>query len=449
MNDEPNDVSTTTIACGSARRLIHLLCFCSTAALLGCSTAVGSKPTESTGFVHVDQGGVVNGVGRELWLRGVNFGDWNWDFAEIPRDHDELDYARLSAMGMNVARLVLSERFLETDPPSDQLREDGVAWIDQNIEWARAHGVYLILNSWIVPGGLTSVDCANDAFWDEPEYQDRYVALWQALAKRYASEKTIAGYALFDGPNPSRSLEQWRALAARTTNAIREVDQNHMLVAQRTISIGCVFDQLAEESFVRLDDDNVLYEFDRLQPWNYVAQLLDWSGLPEYGAYPDTGLEKWLHGSWDSRPGRADLRLKPDETEWTERHFYYTVTDPKFLKANPCFQSDNNSGTVYFDDVVINELDENGVLVGTIKDIDLEDLSSPSWYLWQGNADGVEVEGPGIAGKAPDGHRGTAAITITVTGPHASLTNSTFAFPVVLGHTYEVTSWIKGKNSDP
>src|SRR5262245_21493417 len=267
---------------------IAFLCFAARA-LLGCTSHDDppSEPSAGNGFVHVEQASVVDGAGKSLWLRGVNLAGWYWSPDEIPYyDHDERDYERIAAMGMNTVRLMVNHAFVEDESEPDGLRVDGIAWLDQNVEWARTHGLYLELNFGLPPGGLVGVDCGNDAFWDGAEYQDRFVALWRALAERYANEPVIAGYALFDGPNPNESLEQWQTLAERVTSSIREVDENHMLIVGRALSIGCAFERTAAETFIRLDDQNVLYEFDRMQPWGYVAQGLESTGMPEYGNYP-------------------------------------------------------------------------------------------------------------------------------------------------------------------
>jgi endoglucanase len=426
------------------RKPIAFLCFAAQA-LAGC-TSDDAQPPPANGFVHVEQGRVVDGAGRALWLRGMNFADWYWSVDEIPVEHhDERDYERIAAMGMNTVRLWFNYGFIEDASQPDGLRADGVAWLDQNVEWARAHGLYLVPSLNVPPGGGPAA-CSSDAFWEGAEYQDRFVRLWRALAERYASERVIAGYALSSHPDPNTSLEQWQTLAERTASSIREVDENHMLLAARAHAIGCAFDKVAAETFVRLDDQNVLYEFDRMQPWYYVAQLLENEGLPEYGAYPGPGVEKWIHGSWDSRPGPGELRLLPEDTAWTLRHFYYTVTDPKITRGYPSLQSDFNSGTVYFDDITINELDENGAFVRTVMEIDIE--SDRGWTLWEG-IDDVKVDGDGVVATAPDGHIGNASITLSGTSTYANLSSDAYRFPVVLGHTYEVTSYIKGENSSP
>jgi len=455
-----NDQSKGRLACSGA------LLF----ALLGCSgEPAATEPEVMSDYVHVESGRVVDASGGALWLRGVQMGGWEGSGDPRLDQHDERDYERVAAMGMNVVRLILDFPMLENEGAPLGVSEYALSWIDDNVAWAKNHNVYLVLSIWGHPGG--SETCGHP-FWDDTALQDRFAAVWSVLAERYAQEKGIAGYALVELPEPTQSLEQWEAIAGRLTSVVRAVDPHHMLFVGRAHSIGqsgdagedggvvCAYDLPGAQTFPNLTDDNVLYEFDRQQPWDYVAQLTTqydvvWTGGPYpndmhidvslAGGCEGTGRATWRHASWDGRPSAESLYLKPDETKWTDKSFSYTVTDERFRFATPTLQSDFNKGTVYFDDIVINEYDQEGNFVREILDLDLEE--DGSLYLWEGDSSGCEIDGAGVKGVANEGHRGDASVTITGTDTLANLSNQSLAFLVQLGHTYEVTAWMKGENS--
>src|SRR5262245_13820371 len=106
------------------RRVPFAFLYLAAQALAGCTSHdEPSKPTATDGFVHVKQGRVVDGAGKSLWLRGVNLMDWYWSADEIPYDHhDERDYERIAAMGMNTARLGFNYGFIEDESEPDGLR---------------------------------------------------------------------------------------------------------------------------------------------------------------------------------------------------------------------------------------------------------------------------------------------------------------------------------------
>jgi endoglucanase len=427
--------------------------------LAGCGPGANAPspspaPGANTPLVHVENEGLVGTDGEPLLLRGVTFGDW-WFEGPDPNtfDHDGTDYARVAAMGMNEVLLLFNYQILEDDAAPFTYKQSGLDWLDQNVAWAKANGLYLVPVLSTVPGGDTG-DCGNDAFWEGPEYQDRFVALWRTLAARYALEPTIAGYGLLQGPNPDQSLEQWQALGNRVIGEIRKVDSDHLLLVDAASSIACNFTLSVAQSLTLFDDHNVLYDFATFQPWNYTAQLLASTGLPDDGAYPgaeqinpDWSNATWLHASWDSRPDAESLYLPAGDTDWSEEHFYYTVTDKSFRIAQPNLQSDYNTGTIYFDDIVINEYDENANFVRVVANIDLESLDGE--YLYEGDASGNPVQGTTVVALADDAHRGKHSVSMSGATTQVNLGLLTQGFPVQLGHTYELTGWMKGKHSAP
>jgi hypothetical protein len=58
-------------------------------------------PEESKGFIHVENGKVVDGSGEATWLKGIAFGNDVWTTHQTPitTDHDESSYKDLSEMG--------------------------------------------------------------------------------------------------------------------------------------------------------------------------------------------------------------------------------------------------------------------------------------------------------------------------------------------------------------
>lgn len=261
--------------------------------------------------LRVEEGRVVDGHGQPVFLRGVGFNNWVWDDPSLAATHhDERDLQRVADMGMNAIRFYMTYRMFEDDAAPYVYQESGFAWLDQNVEWARAHGIYLIPNLHVPPGGWQS-ECEGGDLWEVPENQDRVVALWRAIAERYASEPVIAGYDLLNEPVPTQSAAQWQTLAARTVQAIREVDDRHMIVVEHVNAVGasavdCDWELTIEDSFFLLDDPNVLYELHAYEPYAFTYQLL-W-GQGDGGRYPDEAQLDWFPYAREHLPrSRASL----------------------------------------------------------------------------------------------------------------------------------------------
>ena len=229
------------------------------------------------GFVHADNGRLVDGRGRPLLMRGVGLGNWlllegyMWRFPrEGPQSAREIealivdlvgaeaaaefwrgfrdrfigesDIRRIAAEGFDHVRLPLNARLL-IDEAGDLLPE-GVAPIDRLIEWCRRHGLWVILDLHGAPGGQTGTNIDDsprglpDLFLVGGAYRELTIALWMRLAERYRDETVIAGYDLLNEPLPHGYGDQYGAdlvsLYRDLTTAIRWVDRDHLITYEGT-----------------------------------------------------------------------------------------------------------------------------------------------------------------------------------------------------------------------
>lgn len=140
----------------------------------------------------------------------------------------EKTYQELVDWGFNTARFLVNYQIFEDDKCPYVYKETGWEWIDQNIEWAKKYGINLIINMHVPQGGYQS-DGSGFAIWEE-ENMNRLIALWRAIAERYANESIIMGYSLVNEPKAlsKEHLYMWEELSNNIINAIREVDKNHI-----------------------------------------------------------------------------------------------------------------------------------------------------------------------------------------------------------------------------
>jgi endoglucanase len=432
--------------------------------LLSCATGGhGVGPDDGTvedpgprpaGILRVSGRQLVDDEGNPVALRGVAFGNAVWSNVALPTaHHGEVDYQRVADMGMNLVRFYLNYRTFEDDSAPGRYKESGFQWIDQNVAWARAHGVRLMLNMHVPQGGFQSL-ARGTALWTDVRNQDRLTALWKAIARRYRGEPTIAGYDLVNEPVVTGEKEQWGRLANRIVRAIRLVDPWHVVAVERLNgrradgSGAADTSNDAELNFVVVDDPNVLYEFHVYTPMEFTHQLASWVNCCQVPTtYPDPAAlsvswsnVSWKHWSWDGAPAAGALRVPDGTTPWTAYRVAFTVTDPTWNLGRPVFMSQNNAGAVYFDDFVVNEYDPEGRLVRRIFQSDLEDPEA--WSLWK-----VDPAARGARVVGTDGHAGTRSVGIAGTTTDASLSADVYFFRVVTGNTYELTYWARADGS--
>lgn len=128
--------------------------------------------------------------------------------------------------------------------------EKGFALTDSLLKWCKANKMYLILDLHATPGGQGNDLPISDRYPDKPSLwqseanQQKMIALWHKLARRYANEPYMGGYDIINEPNwgfenaadkignQETKNEPLKKLMVDVTRAIREVDKKHIIIIE-------------------------------------------------------------------------------------------------------------------------------------------------------------------------------------------------------------------------
>jgi len=392
---------------------------------------------DERGLLQVRGAELVDGAGQPIVLRGVAFGNEVWQGVAVPRmHHAEADYARVASMGMNSVRFYLNAVSFEDAQNPGQYKAEGWAWLDDNVRWARAHGIYLILNQHVPAGGFQSAG-EGRALWKEPAMQQRFIDLWVAIAERYRDVPTVAGFDLLNEPGVTDWARQWHDLAARTVRAIRAVDPAHVLFVERVNSVGKDYAENPDRNFFTVADPNVVYEFHFYKPFGFTHQGASWvPSAPESAVYPDpegVGVE-WFNLTW--KTASTSPELPAGNSDW--KHYegaWFTVQDPELAVAQPALRCARvGAGKAQFDQVVLEERSATG----QVKERFRQNLSTQrGWVFWAQDQNGQ-------AGPEAQGHQDGSSLAITGTTSEASLVSDPLRFRVSPEVSYRFSGWMKG-----
>ena len=247
-------------------------------------------PSLGQGFLKAEGERIVNGQGEEVLLRGMGLGGWMLQegymlrlggvagpqhqirarvealvgpektrafYAAWLANHTQkIDLDSLRTWGFNSVRLSMHYKLftppIEEEPVPGQIswREEGFALTDSLLAWCKANKLYLFLDLHAAPGGqghdaaISDYDANKPSLWESAENQKKTIALWRKLAERYKDEPWIGGYDLINEPNwgfqnpddrngcGEEGNEPLKKLLMEITQAIREVDQKHIIIIE-------------------------------------------------------------------------------------------------------------------------------------------------------------------------------------------------------------------------
>ncbi len=222
------------------------------------------------GFLHNMNGEVVDGNGQPILLRGFGLGGWlvpegymlhnqAWiqgfesptdienhvleligpdeanNFWELYRTNyvAQADIDKIAEWGFNHIRVPFHyKQFYDSTGTETPI---GYTIIDELITWCQPHNMYIILDMHCAPGAQNGGPISDSdgiaRLWLEDSYKELTIQIWKEIATYYADHTLIAGYDLINEPVlPSGvSLEEFKQLYVDITEAIREVDNNHLI----------------------------------------------------------------------------------------------------------------------------------------------------------------------------------------------------------------------------
>lgn len=267
----------------------------------------------SQGYLHREGKYIYDGSGNEIILRGIGTGNWMLQegymmqtsgvagtqhefrarLEEIigPEKTDSfytvwlgshfrrVDVDSMKSWGFNSVRVAMHYKWftppIEEEPVPGEITwlDTGFRLLDSLLDWCGDNEMYLILDLHGAPGGqgkdanISDYDPSKPSLWESPENKDKTIALWRKLAERYSEEPWMGGYDLINETNwtfPEGNNSQLRELMGNITNAIREVDQNHMIFIEGN-GFANDFSGLTPPW-----DDNMVYSFHKY--WNYTSR---------------------------------------------------------------------------------------------------------------------------------------------------------------------------------
>ncbi len=209
------------------------------------------------------------------YRKGVNLGGWLSQCRHTKEHYDtfitERDIQRIAGMGADHIRLPLDYETVEA--PDGTYDESGFAYIDTCIAWCKKYNLNLILDLHKTAGYSFNDQAASAVFFSSEPLQERFVKLWEALAKRYGRYESMMAFELLNELVNEEIAGIWNKIARRAIEAIR--------IHAPTIKIlvgGVYYNSIFGLEYLDAPyDENIIYNFHCYEPLIFTHQSASWT----------------------------------------------------------------------------------------------------------------------------------------------------------------------------
>lgn len=201
----------------------------------------------------------------------------------------EQDIALAGESGARVIRCSIEHTSLEADGQPGKYLEAGFDRISELLTWYDRYGLDAILD---LHNALGREFGGDPRLWENTDYQDRFVAVWSELARRFGDHDRVIALEPMNEPEPPRQrVDVWNKLARRATEAIRQSCPDKPIIIDSTgYANPATFAQLQPTG-----DSNCLYSFHWYGPSAFHCQKRPWIKDQSTYHYPDHYNGQW----WD------------------------------------------------------------------------------------------------------------------------------------------------------
>ena len=207
--------------------------------------------------------------------RGINLGGFlsqcEHSFAHYKSFVVEEDIQKIKEMGFDHVRIPIDYEVFETE--EGERIEEGFALVEKVLNWCEKAGLEAVLDLHKAYGYdfNDAGDAEKNGLFTKEPLKQRFISLWQEIARRYASHEAVA-FELLNEVVEKENADLWNDLIARTVAAIREIAPTTPIIYGGIQWNSVKTLKLLEKP----TDPNIIFTFHFYEPLLFTHQKAHW-----------------------------------------------------------------------------------------------------------------------------------------------------------------------------
>lgn len=204
--------------------------------------------------------------------RGVNLGGW---LSQCEHTHEhyetfigEEDIKKIAGWGLDHVRVPIDYELVRNENGEDI--EYGYSFIDSCLGWCEKYGLNMILDVHKTAG--YSFDVEENSLFDSEELQDKFISLWDGLAKRYGKYHDRLVFELLNEVVDVAVAKKWNEIAEIAIKTIRKYAPEIRIIVGGVRNNSVLWVHGLDKPY----DENIVYTFHFYEPLIFTHQSAYW-----------------------------------------------------------------------------------------------------------------------------------------------------------------------------